>query len=633
MDSARQNEEADWHYTDLQVRAEVSTDAKGRMLVNVPIERVLLDINDGKYSQPIPYDVIGWQWYNDPQAIQPVYFALQDFLDREKFYQEKNAAVRDWGQYGTMHMFTGIRQNSYMRYEPKEVMQGIYSDDMKEIKRTEYKYCPINIPIYNVRWDDQALNQWDYEKADDVIIEEAMTVEKIKITFSWLADFDIDKVQPYAITDPAYWKYNAYPDQWVISYYYNKVTSDWSIILNHSYSIYEWKYYHDGHLPVTAAQHYKRNDSIYGEGKPHRVRAMKWYKKSILQDILDASKMSAGINLIVWDGTEVNGKVGSGINIWTTTGGWANAVQPVPIQTRLADMIAVVNVIDDLIAVDAWENVRAPFTSPKTTLWEIEIMEEKQQTRDRALDQNLNVFMDDVLTKTAKNLTKYMVVQEKKREDIVEEYTDKDGNKKTKTITQEVYPTPVINVRGYKVEKKVQDTKKGKKKTYTFTKDFSEDGFFTLEKSMCKWEFLVKVVTSSTKPSNAIAKNTFLQATQSLDTLANTFRLLGIPIAEDFKQQVNPKDILTKWRQLYEMTNIQPAKTGKDKIDDEINKEMEIAKLIMWMWASWWSQDSNNQMWGVLDPNNPNPDANTEKAMAWGSFENTPWDRTAPVTE
>lgn len=76
-------------------------------------------------------------------------------------------------------------------------------------------------------------------------------------------------------------------------------------------------------------------------------------------------------------------------------------------------MAAVMTIVDDMINVDAGENVRAPYSSPKTTLGEIEIMEEKQQLRDRATDQNLNIFFDQILTKTATNLTKYMVVQQK----------------------------------------------------------------------------------------------------------------------------------------------------------------------------------------------------------------------------
>lgn len=58
MDSARNAWEAEWHYSDIQTEATVSTDSQGKMIVNVPIEKVLLDINDGKYAQPIPFDIV-----------------------------------------------------------------------------------------------------------------------------------------------------------------------------------------------------------------------------------------------------------------------------------------------------------------------------------------------------------------------------------------------------------------------------------------------------------------------------------------------------------------------------------------------------------------------------------------------
>jgi hypothetical protein len=72
-------------------------------------------------------------------------------------------------------------------------------------------------------------------------------------------------------------------------------------------------------------------------------------------------------------------------------------------------MTAVLMLVDDMIIQDAGENVKAPYSSPKTTLGEIEFMEEKQQVRDRGIEQNLNICYDDILTKTAINLTKYAV--------------------------------------------------------------------------------------------------------------------------------------------------------------------------------------------------------------------------------
>jgi hypothetical protein len=46
MDAARSDWEAEWHYTDQQCEARIAYDARGRLIVNVPIEDVLLDIND-----------------------------------------------------------------------------------------------------------------------------------------------------------------------------------------------------------------------------------------------------------------------------------------------------------------------------------------------------------------------------------------------------------------------------------------------------------------------------------------------------------------------------------------------------------------------------------------------------------
>jgi hypothetical protein len=85
-----------------------------------------------------------------------------------------------------MAWFTGIREDAFMRYEPKEVFNGLFSTDMKAIKRTEYKFTPLNRPINTVWIDDQACNTRDYRKADDAIIEEQITPEKAKMRYSSL---------------------------------------------------------------------------------------------------------------------------------------------------------------------------------------------------------------------------------------------------------------------------------------------------------------------------------------------------------------------------------------------------------------------------------------------------------------
>ena len=337
-----------------------------------------------------------------------------------------------------------------MRYEPKEVFNGLFTTDMDAIKRVEFKFTPLNRPINTIWIDDQACNTWDYRLADDTIIEEQITPEKAKMRYSSLPNFDVDMIKPYAMTDPYYNKFNAYPNQVLLSSYYNKIDSRRDVILNKTSELYSGRYYHQGDLPVSLGQHFFRNNSPWGEGIPHRIRAMKGYKKSIMQDILDASKMSAGINLIVPTGTEVNAQVGSGINIWTSSD--AAGTQPVALQTRIGDMVAVLQQIDDMIIQDAGENVKAPYSSPKTTLGEIEFMEEKQQVRDRGIEQNLNICYDDILTKTAINLTKYAVNLIKKTE----------KGQKMKVAGEEIdcsieyFPALNIEVKNHKVE-----TKKG----------------------------------------------------------------------------------------------------------------------------------------------------------------------------
>jgi len=572
MDSARSDWESEWHYSDIQTEAKVQTNAKGKLMINISVEKVLNEINKGKYAGAIDFDVIWWQDNNDVSQTQPIYFALQDYLDREWFYQQKSAGIHDKWQYGTMVMYNGIRYDSYVRYEPKEVFDGIFTDDMTAIKRIEYKYTPINQSIYTSWFDDQAMNQWDYRKAEDCIIEEQLTVEAAKERWNFVEWVDINDIKPYAVSDPIYWVYNSYPNQCIIRQKYNRITWDRDVILNRSTCLYSWKYYHNGDLPVSACQHFPNNNSIYGDGIPKRIRWLKWYKKSILQDILDASKMSAWINMIVPQNTEVKWKVSSGINIWETNAS-AGMVQPLQMQTKIADMSAVISIIDDLMNVEVWENMRAPYSSPKTTLGEIQIMEEHQQIRDRTIDESLNIFYDDILTKTAINLTKYAVTLEKKTE---KKKITVDG--KEQDISIETFPNLIIKVRDNKIEDKKD---KNGEDIKVFKESFGDIWYFDLDKSMCKWEFLVKVVTPSTRFSSTTQQNAFTQAISNLNILSQVFASMWINITDEIKRDMNPSSIIARFKQLYDFDMALVAKTKKSEIDDSIRQEQDLSMAIM----------------------------------------------------
>jgi hypothetical protein len=576
MDSTRQEWESEWHYTDAQVKATVSKDPKWKLLVNVPIERALEDINVGKYSWSIPFDVTWMEGSPDVNRTQPLYYAMNDYMDRENFFFQKDAMIRDKGRYWSAIAYTAVRYNSYLKYEPTEIANGLYCDDMKEILRKEYKFSPMNRPIYNVWFDDQAMNQWDQQKITDCILEEHLTPEEVKMNWQWVSGVDVNSIKAYPVQDPEYGKYNAYPNQCVISYYYNRVTSDWDVVLNKREILYSGKYFHNGTLPVELVQHFPNNSSLYGEGIAHRIRGMKWYKKSILQDILDASKMSAGINIIVPENVDVNARVWSGINVWSTSWGVAAGwIQPVQFQTRINDMVAVLSLVDDYLIQDVGENIKAPYTSPKTTLGEIEVMEEKQQMRDRGIEAKLNYFYDGILTKFANNIATYAVSLKKM------EWTTKikwpDGEERE--VEQQIFPSLNIKVKDKKVEKK----KDWEWNDYLeFTDDFGKEWAFDLSETNVKWEFLSKIQTPSTKISNAVQKESFMKWLQWLQTLTAIFSSMWINLQPIIEQELNPTSIIQKWKQLYEIDPKLVPQSRKNMMDAEIKKEQDLAQVIMW---------------------------------------------------
>lgn len=580
MDSARADWEAEWKYTDLQTEAKIRQTDKWDMLLNVPLEKVHLEIHASKFSWLVPFDIVWSEEDNDPAKVLPIYFATQHYMDAENFYLEKKAWVYDWGKYWTIQMFTWIRQDSYLRYEPKEIYDWLYSDDLKAVKRVETKYAPKNWSIYNVRWDDQAMNQRDYRKADDIILEEQITPEQAKERWRSLTDemgMGDDIFKPYAISDPIYWISNNYPNQLLVSYYYNKISSDRDIVINKKHCLRSWKYFHNWELPVASAQLFTNNNAIYWDWIPKRVRAMKWYKKSILQDIATAAKLSAWVNIILPSNAKLTAEVNSWLNVWKTSDG--STPQPVQMQTKIADMVAVVNLIDDAINVDVWENARSPFVPQSDKVGIVEIMEEKQQSRDRTKEENINIFWDDVITRTARNVCKYAVNMVKTTEQVKMKLNWVDEE----DVTVEYFPDLKIQVKDHVVEKKKS---KDDKDILTFREDFGKYWYFSLDKSMTWWEFMARTITPSTKMTNAVQKASFKEWIEALDVVVRMFSDIGLKInPQEDLSWVTLKNVTKRRAQLYDMNLKEWPVTKKSEVENKIKDEQNIAQQLLNDWS------------------------------------------------
>lgn len=92
---------------------------------------------------------------------------------------------------------------------------------------------------------------------------------------------------------------------------------------------------------------------------------------------------------------------------------------------------------------------------------------------------------------------------------------------------------------------------------------------------------MVKIVTPSTKMTNTIQKNSFTQAVQNLQVLAQTFQMFGMNLGDEIKKEMNPENIIAKWKELYEIDPKLMAKTKKGEINAEIEKEKAVALELM----------------------------------------------------
>lgn len=395
-------------------------------------------------------------------------------------------------------------------------------------------------------------------------MQENMSVEEVKARRWDQSGFFLDEVnsvKPYTDSNPQSNRNPILYDKVIIHYYFNRITKDYAIIANKKQLLYAGKMlYKHWQLPFSIAQHFPQNNSMYGISIPKKLRYIKLYKSNMLQNALDKTNMSAWINIGLGNSWEVDGDLYTSrweINIWRFTNGLDN-VKQFQLDGNINGQVAMMNIIDDLVIQDTGDNIKAPYTSPATTAFEVGVMEEKRAERNQSIEVLRNLCLDYALTLTLSNISQFAP-------SLLSKTTSKET--RNGNIIEKI-EFPMIKVPNVSVKKK--------KGTVEFEENRGKFWFFELKEDTIQWEMKVRVVTPSTKTwLRSVEKNSITQM------INNKMALVQLQAA-----WANPEEIkeMDEYMQLvYWYDERANATTKRDDIKQKNLEKIDQIKEMAWI--------------------------------------------------
>lgn len=578
----REQAEKFWDEADTQFTAISVRDDYGSLQISLPMEQNLIDTYEGRVSGKIIFDIQPDGKQADVDELQPAQYATEFYLEwwnnrGNGFYDEVPIIRRSKARYWTALTFIGLENKTSLNYKIKEWAEISDIDALENKDNYEpyivdaWEFFPKHLNIRSVFIDEKILGQRDIQEAEDVIIEKVMSLDKanfIRGKRKWYKN--IDQLKESSITDDQKKNKDEYSkNQVVIRFYYNNLSKDYIVYApNDKLVLHKSKMlYNHGKLPIESVQHYSDENNFYGIGIPRKIKYLKWYKSEVMQAILDGAAKSTGLNFIVGNDWQIEDRQmgGNGVNVWRTTVGAEQVQQVRPgIEQWL---LAILNVLDDLVVQDTGENVRATIDMQTDKVGIVEVMEENKAIRHKSVDENWNIYLDRVLTMMISNIAQFVPTL----------------MSKTTTIKQGAEEVTKIEYPYIRIKDTVVKKEKGK---FIFEKEdnYGKLWYFELKPGSIPVGLWVKVVTPSTHSALPLVKKENI--TKWIDnkmTLANLAALdeTGEMMAK-LKETINISDTNDWINDVYGFEDKIKSQTGKDK-QKKINME-KVEKLKQMMW-------------------------------------------------
>lgn len=572
QEQERYRDEADKQFTAISV-----TDEYGELQASLPLEQNLIDAYEGRAAGKYLFDIQpNWKQANIDE-LQPAKYATEFFLEWwnnewNGFYDEAPVMRRLKARYWTEFAFTGLSTTQQIKYRiKKEKMKEVNSaadlenpDNLEQYIIDWFDLFPKHINIRSVYVDEKALGQTNLHRAEDIIVEKIMSLDQMRLQRWQNKSYDnLDKVTEDTPSDEK--KANkdvVAKNQVLVRFYYNLITKDYvvyvssdNVILHRSKMLFD-----HGKFPIECAQHYSDDTCLYGRGIPRKIKYIKTFKSEFLQYLMRNASISSSVNFVVGNNWEVEdwNLWGWGVNIWRTSV-WAEHIQPLQPQINTW-LIAILNLLDDLVIQDTGENVRAPIDMQSDKVGIVEMMEENKATRHKSVDENWHLFMDRSLTSMISNIAQFVPAILSKVEDV-----EISG----KTVQKIIYPK--ITVQDAEVKKKWKWIK-----IDNGVDNYWKVWYFELKEDTIPQGLGVKVVTPASYNSLPLIKKENISK-----WIENKYKLAELAaldqsgaLMEKLKSTINIQDINDWMNDVYGFEDKIKSKTWKDK-----QKEVNIQKI------------------------------------------------------
>ena len=528
-----------WDNIEVQNNSVSYEDNDGFLNVNIPLEKTCKEIYMGRTEGKIPFEIVP-----DGQAnvedLQSTKYAMNFFIDgndKDNFWKE-NRAMRDKkATYGSGIFSTNIRVFKDFRYQVKEWSEIVSNEDLQnennfeEVEYSTWQFFPKDIHCKDFYIDDNNYGNPDIQKAQDCIYKEKISRFDFEMRYKDNPNFqDVDKVIASIDMKPKNQNDSSIDRTEIILYhYFHRGTKKYIINANEMQDIFEGRYlYDDGKLPFVNIQHYYRDDRFWGEGIYERIGYLKAYKSEIFNDILSGAMMASSVNLLTGNDGELGqdwNVWGRGVNIWRTAGG-ADKVQQVNTSPDLNFFASVLDLLDKQAAIDSWINPADQIDPGSDKVGIVEIMESNKSVRNRSVDENYNIGIDEALTMMLSRVKQFAPSL------LMKKIMSEDG----KTVLKTEFP--MIRIDNAEIKKR-----KGRTEV---VESLGQYGYFELKPGVIQW-IGVKITTPSTNSLIPLLERqkineyiTNISAVWNLAMLDQTGEMMA-----KLKESVNVSDLLS----------------------------------------------------------------------------------------
>ncbi len=576
----RKDKELEWDLCDKQFTALSIRDQYGNLKINLPMEQNLIDTYEGRNANKLVFDIQPDGKQADIDELQPAQYATEFYLEwwdnkGNWFYDIAPRIRRNKAKYGTWFSFIWIDNNKQLKYKIKDWVEIVDIAWLENKNNYEpyildsWEFFPKDLDIRSVYVDEKVLNQPDIQKAEDVFIEKMISLNKINLI--WKSNWykNIDKLsESIQDEDSKNNKQHYARNQVLIRFYYNALSKDYiiyapdnSVIIHKSKMLYNhWK------LPIESVQHYSDDNCLYWIGICQKIRYLKWFKSEVMQSILDNAAMSTWLNFIIGNGWEIDdwNLWGNGINIWRTSV-WAEEIKQMQPQIN-AWLISLLNILDDLVVQDTWENVRAVVDMQTDKVGIVEMMEENKAIRHKSVDSNWNLFLDKALTMMLSNIAQFVPTLLSKTQTIKQ--WDQE-------ITKIEYP--YIRIENAEVKKK------NGKIIIDREDNYGKLWYFELKPWSISGQLWVKIVTPSTTNTLPLIKKDAI--TKWIDNKLKLAQIATLDQTWQMMQELNNtikiSEINDRMNDVYGFEDKLKSKTWKDKIKELNMQKVEKLRALM----------------------------------------------------